>query len=388
MKKLDEETQIIAVERVLDEIKKVKEIANDWNGTIIEQLSLPYCIDFFDEGFDKEKNDLVLKYSPRYVLDRRISSSEELGIPLAKEVLVSDNSYNKKYDVSFGKIDLFLDDINNPTRKCSFRNNGDVIYSKHSNLKLNASHPKNITYNTKFNVLDNDFDINVYQKSLRDNLKSDSEVNSDLFSFSLENGFIIETYNNMQIIRDLENNLRTIKIDNSTYMKRYVDRIALNFEATLNSDNSLKNGSLILKMFNDNGVYAGCYKFQYDKENGINTVYSSSNDEEVALFSNLDLAEDAYSLLGPVKNSNQFTDMIIASFINSLQKDVFNTTSDVVHVNVDVRLINKLERKLQRIIKSLKLDIPSEELISRIDNAFHLISNNTSKVVQIDAYKM
>jgi len=116
METLDDETQMIAVERVLEEMQKAEEYVKDWNACWYEQLldahCLPlhyeyvknwnacwyeqlldaHCLPLHYEIGEADVREMERKYEPRYKLANAYHSGDSIGIPLAKETLVGDNS--------------------------------------------------------------------------------------------------------------------------------------------------------------------------------------------------------------------------------------------------------------------------------------------------------
>ena len=97
------------------------------------------------------------KYESRYKLANAFYSADSIGIPLAKETLVGNNTLtgerSKEFEVEFGRIDWYGMNSHKSTRQFSFNNNGTIEFSKSSKARLTLKHPRRISYNTSFIML-------------------------------------------------------------------------------------------------------------------------------------------------------------------------------------------------------------------------------------------
>ncbi len=92
METLDNETQMIAVEKVLEEMQKAEEYVKNWNACWYERLLDAHCLPLHCEIGEADVRDMERKYEPRYRLANAYYSGDRIGIPLAKETLVGDNT--------------------------------------------------------------------------------------------------------------------------------------------------------------------------------------------------------------------------------------------------------------------------------------------------------
>ena len=134
METLDNETQMIAVEKVLEEMQKAEEYVKNWNACWYEQLLDAHCLPLHYEIGEADVRDMERKYEPRYRLANAYHSGDSIGIPLAKETLVGDNTLtgerNINFECEFGRIDWFGMHSHKATRHFSFNNNGIIEFSK------------------------------------------------------------------------------------------------------------------------------------------------------------------------------------------------------------------------------------------------------------------
>ena len=165
MEQINEEMQMIAVEKVLEEMKKAEEFVMQWNSSWYEQLLDAHCLPFHYELGEADVRDIERKYEPRYKLSNAYYSGESIGIPLIKETLVGDNTLtgerNVSFECEFGRVDWYGMNSHKSSRHFSFNNNGDISFKKDVKRQQTIQHPKQISYETSFNVLSNDFTIKI-----------------------------------------------------------------------------------------------------------------------------------------------------------------------------------------------------------------------------------
>ena len=165
MEFLDKENQLIAVEKVLEEMQKAEECVKSWNASWWEQLLNAHCLPLHYNVGEADVRDMEKKYGSRYKLANAFKSADSIGIPLAKKILVGNNTLTgercKKFEVEFGRIDWCHMKSRKSTRHFSFYNDGTIKLYKDSKPKATIKHPREFCYNTSFNVLSNDFDISI-----------------------------------------------------------------------------------------------------------------------------------------------------------------------------------------------------------------------------------
>ena len=111
MEILDKESQLIAVEKVLEEMQKAEECVKSWNASWWEQLLDAHCLPLHYEIGEADVRDMERKYESRYKLANAFYSADSIGIPLARETLVGNNTLtgerSKEFEVKFGRIDWY-----------------------------------------------------------------------------------------------------------------------------------------------------------------------------------------------------------------------------------------------------------------------------------------
>ena len=340
--------QLLAVEKVLEEMKKTEEVLLSLGLNWSERLSDVYSEELFERCYE-----VTEKYSSRYDLSNGFRDYNSIGIPLIRENVVLENYLGKKipFDCVFGKVDWYDIKSRRATRKISFSNNGDITVWKDS--KLSSKRP--LFYKAKYNVLDeNDFQLNGYYELF----------NTDRFTFSLIDNVLTEKIQNVEIVRNLNNGEKTIKIEKDDLL----------FTAVLNSDDSFKCANLDIITKKGNGKINGIYRFALGGINGLDATFYSRKGKKYDLTYNSELLEKAYELL-----KERLSEKCEANDIISYYLDAIHTAIDEkfppedITFAVDLYTIKKLESKMKNIFNDIKGEIPVPELATRIERALYLI---------------
>ncbi len=134
METLDKETQIIVVEKVLEEMQKAEEYVKSWNASWYEQLLDAHCLPLHYEIGEADVRAMENKYALRYRLANAYYSGDSIGIPLAKATLVGNNTKtgerNINFECEFGRIDWHGMTSHKSNRSFSFNNNGEISFKK------------------------------------------------------------------------------------------------------------------------------------------------------------------------------------------------------------------------------------------------------------------
>ena len=166
MRKLDKENQLIAVEKVLEEMALAKEYVAGWNTGWTEQLLDAHCPKLHRGIGEADVRDMEDKYGSRYKIANAFYRGESIGIPLAQETLIGNNTLTQKkdikFEVEFGRIDWFGMNSHKAKRYFSFNNDGTIIFKKNAKKEATPRHPGIISYDTNYNVLSNNFNIYIY----------------------------------------------------------------------------------------------------------------------------------------------------------------------------------------------------------------------------------
>jgi len=381
MENLDNETQMIAVEKVLEEMKKAEEYVKSWKACWYEQLLDAHCLPLHYEIGEADVRDMERKYEPRYRLANAFHSGDSIGIPLAKEILVGNNTLtgerNISFECEFGKIDWYGMSSHKATRHFSFNNNGIIEFSKSAKLgkKQTLLHPNKISYGTSFNVLSNDFDITI----TLDQLIGDGTVENkrDYLTFSLKDNILTEKFNDIEIMRDLSTGLRLVRITKKYDKKNKQNNASVVFEATLYPDDSLKFGAVAINTHKANGKVNGTYRFDASRKKGVRANFYSRKGIKIDLVNNPGLLNTANSLLLPAPNDQNSGDIIVSSFANSTQNVIAKNLSEKVisfdNSDFNMESVKKAEAKIIEMVKCIRGELPLFGLVERIDNCLNLI---------------
>jgi len=379
MEILDKESQLIAVEKVLEEMQKAEECVKSWNASWWEQLLDAHCLPLHYEIGEADVRDMERKYESRYKLANAFYSADSIGIPLAKETLVGNNTLTgergKEFEVEFGRIDWYGMNSHKSTRHFSFNNNGTIEFSKSSKTRSTLKHPRRISYNTSFNVLSNDFDISITLDQLTDDWRE--KYKYDYLTLSLKGNILVEKFDDIEIIRDLSTGMRLVRIAKKYDKRNKQNNASVAFEAALNPDDSLEYGAVAIQTHKGNGKVNGTYRFDVSRKKGIRANFYSRKGVKVDLTSNPALLGTANTLLLPQANSNNSGDIIVSNFANSTQEAIAkNLTEKVIsfdNSDFNMESVNQAEERIIEMVKCIRGELPLTGLIDRIDNCLEVI---------------
>ncbi len=379
MEILDKESQLIAVEKVLEEMNKAEECVKGWNASWCEQLLDAHCLPLHYEIGESDVRDMERKYEPRYRLANAFYSTDSIGIPLTKETLVGNNTLTgekkKEFEVEFGRIDWYGMNSHKSTRRFSFNNNGTIEFSKSSKTRLIVKHPRRISYNTSFNVLSNDFDVSITINQLTDDWRE--KYKYDYLTLSLKGNVLIEKFNDIEIMRDLSTGMRLVRIVKKYDKKNRQNNASVAFEATLNPDDSLEYGAVAVETHKGNGKVNGKYRFDVSRKKGIRANFYSRKGVKVDLTSNPTLLGTANTLLLSQANSN-----IVSNFANSTQVAITKKLNENVinfdNTDFNMKSVNQVEERIIEMVKCIRGELPLTGLIDRIDNCLEMIGKKQS----------
>ena len=362
-------------------MQKAEECVKSWNASWWEQLLNAHCLPLHYEVGEADVRKMERKYGSRYKLANAFYYADSIGIPLAKRTLVGNNTLTgercKKFEVEFGRIDWCRMNSHKSTRRFSFYNNGTIKFYKDSKPKATLKHPREISYETSFNVLSNDFDISITLFQLTSEMK----YKFDCLTLSLKGNTLIENFNDIKIIKDLNTGMRLVKIEKKYDKRNKRNNASITFEAALNPDNSLEYGAVAIQKHKRNGKVNGTYRFDVSRKKGIRANFYSRKGIKVDLTSNPVLLDTANTLL-PEKDSNNSGDIIISDFANSTQEAIArNLTENVISLTnyyFNIELVNQIEKRIIEMVKCIRGEMPLPGLIDRIDNCLEMIDKNNN----------
>lgn len=377
MNELTEEKQQLAVFKVLEEMKKVEEIFKSQNASWMEQLLDAHCLSLHQGIGERDVRDMEEKYGFRYKLANAFYSEKSIGIPLVKETLVGNNTLTGETDIpfqcEFGRVDWY-ETSRKSKRYFSFRNDGEIIISKRSKNGITSKNPTEISYDAAFDVLSNDFNINITTSKLANNYYQ-KKIDSDCFSISIVGNILTKKMNDIEIIEDLTTGTKLIRIIKEYDKKKHDNNTAISFEAILTKEDALEMGYIEIQTHKGNGKVNGTYRFDVSKEKGVRAHFYSRKGIKVDLTNNPILLEMANQLLLPVANSKNDNDVIISDFAHSTQNTIAkNLNQHVIRLDssdFNMEAIMNADKKIMETLKSIKGEITLAGLVERINHCIN-----------------
>lgn len=383
MEYLDKETQMIAVEKVLEEMEKASEYLSSWNACWWEQwcARTKSCISYM--------HDIQEKYYNYYLFEELKEDEESEYLPLRKAVL--EGFHGDKYPCEFHKI-LWGMKSNKSKRSFSFENNGEIHFSKDAKGSPTIKKPKFISYETSYNVLSNDVFIDI-----KFDVYGEKRSKEKHMIMSLNDKVLTRKYDGIEIIIDFNTGVKSVKItkDYDEYDKSE-NNASVFFEARFNADKVMEMGAVEIRTHKGNGKINGTYRLDASIENGISANFISRKGVKVDLITNPMLAGTANNFLLPVLSSQSSGDMVISDVGNSTQSAIAQNLSEKVIIfdNSDFNIIaiQEAEKSLTNIIKEIKGELPLNGLVERINNCLDLITReqnlqieDSSKVLRLES---
>jgi len=369
METINEEMQMIAVEKVLEEMKYAEEFVMKWNSSWYEKCSDCYSSTLYKLGIN-DIDKLEKKYFGYYDL-QNISIKYTNTYPLKKVILT--DCHDEKHECEFGRIDWYGMNSHKSSRRFSFDSSGNIIFEKSSKeTQDNYNSKKSIFYKCKYNVLSNNFNITV------DEIISKYEKDkNNYYTISLMGNILIEKLNNIEIIREINTGMKLIKIVKKYDKQDRSSNVSVVFDAVLNPDDSLEMGAVAIKTHKGNGKVNGTYRFHVSRKKGIRANFYSRKGVKVDLTTNPMLLGFVNTLLLPSSNIQNNGDLIISDFANSTQNAISkNLTEKVISFdNSDFNMdsVKQAESRILEMIKCIKGELPLSGLVERIDNCISIL---------------
>ena len=204
MEKLDEETQLYAVEKVLEEMKKAEKYLDSWKVGWYEQFLDAYSTSLYNTGMiDVEA--LERKYQMQYKLPNVYNPETRIGEPLKRTIL--EDYSGKEHECEFGRVDWLGMKSKKATRYFSFKNNGIIKYEK---LAKSAKNTKGYSYSASYNVINSDFNIRL-------SFYNSSDKEDNYLSISLKDNILTEKLEDIEITKDLTTGRVVSKVKDQEY---------------------------------------------------------------------------------------------------------------------------------------------------------------------------
>lgn len=350
MEILNKWDQTLAVQKVLEEMEKAEEILNSWNTNWTER-----CLDAYSDNDIYNVKEIEKKYNGYYDLNNLSGVWKDYGMPLRK-VLLTDN-HNNKYECKFAKIEWNNVLTNKSKRSFSFINNGDIHFNK-DNLKETL---KGTSYDAVYNVLSNDFSLNI----------TTNDLYKDNYGLSLKENKLLKRINGNEIIQDLD--LGTTELISVSRK----NKTSVIYETKLDSNNSLEYSAVSINTYGVNGKVNGTFRFAISKKKGARANYYDTEGFKINLITNPYKVEFLNEFLLNLKNSKNRIDVISYEFIIAVQDIISNgITKKYINYddfNISEEYINTLDLKIIGKVKCVKEELPLPGLTDRINKCLGTI---------------
>ena len=356
---LNSENQMLAIEKVLEEMQKAEETINSWNAMWWEEYVdcvLPQ--EYFDRfHWENEKLDSEISK-----IDQETKTDKYNGIPL-KSIVLGD-----KYNCDIGTIYWHGIKTNNSIRRIVFHNDGSIYLEKNSIKNQTEKRPRRISYNASYNVLLNDFNISI----ILDQLTNDwiQKYQNMFFLMALKDNVLTERFDNIEIVKDFHQKTKLIKITKKVEEKTVI------FEGKLDTKNNVEIATITINTHKGNGKINGIYKIGVNRKKGIFANFYSRKGVKFDLTIDPILLNTAREMLLSILNAQKDRDDIIADFVNSFLNiiDKILIKEDVNFDNFEINMatVKQIENRIIEMIKSIKGELPLQGLIQRIDNCLNL----------------
>lgn len=387
MEKISEELQILAVEKVLEEMKKAEEFVSNWNASWYEQLLNAHCLPLHYEIGEADVRDMEQRYGSRYKLANAFYSAESIGVPLVKETLIGNNSLtgerNIPFECEFGRVEWHSMYSNKSSRYFSFTNDGEICFSKDVKKRKTIQHPKQISYETSYNVLSNDFTIDIRVDELAQDWMN--EYKYEYLTLSLQGNILTKKFNDIEIIQDLNTGVKIVRIEKKYNKMSKENNASVLFEAMLNPDDNLEMGAVVINTHKGNGKVNGTFRFDVSRTKGVRANFYSRKGVKVDLTTNPMLLGTANTLLLPSSNNNT-GDLIVSDFANSTQKTIAKNLSERVisfdSSDFNMEAVKQADNRIMEMVKSIRGELPLSGLVERVDNCLSLLENMNQKKLE------
>lgn len=384
----NKEMQVIAVEKVLEEMRRAEEFVMKWNASWYEQLLDAHCVSLHSEIGEFDVRKMERKYEPRYKLANAFYSGDSIGIPLIKETLVGDNiltgEENINFECEFGRIDWYGMNSHKSSRHFSFNNNGDISFKKDVKRIQTIQHPKQISYEASYNVLSSDFTIKITLAELTQDWRN--KYKYDYITLSLEENILTEKFNDIEIIQDLSTGIKLVKIVKAYDKCDRSSNASVVFEAVLNPNDNFEIGAVAINTHKGNGKVNGTYRFDVSREKGIRANFYSRKGVKVDLTTDPMLLGTANRLLLPSSNSQSCGDIIVSNFANSTQNAIAKSLTEKVIIfdnsDFNMEAVKQAELRIIGMLKCIKGELPLPGLVERIDNCISLIDSRKQEKLE------
>ena len=357
METLDDENQLIAVQKVLEEMKSAEVFVSNCDFKWWEQYSHAYsrALYYYTE---EEIKSLENKYSHYFKLEDVFYPDARIGEPL-KKVIIEDN-FGHQVDVEFGRVEWYGIDPNKSSRYFVFDNNGAILFSK----KIANS----ISYDASYNVLSDEFKINLYN----DMILGNNEHVVDTYLFERNDKELVLKLNDFEINRNINTGRKTVRII-KPYNINENNMISLRAQMMLSHDGSLRMGIFAINLHNEENKMSGSYRFEVTHDKGLIAKFVKKG-ENADLKMNPEKLDELISLL---EKDKSLSNAILLDFVKSAKEVILRNQGSkfIPYDSNDFHMstIKETEGQIINVVKGLKGGIPLVGLNERIDNCLNIM---------------
>ena len=377
---LDSTMQLIALEKVFEEMSRAEEYVGVWKASWYEQYLDVYSDDLYGMR-DADLLDFQESYHNHYLLEGVRPLEQRNGETLRKVTLIGD--YGEEYNCEFAKVVWEGMCSKKAIRSFSFANDGEISFTKADKIKSNTRRKKmekdNVytSYEATYNVLSDNFHLDItvdritgerYCKRYR-----------DYISFSRLGDVVVKRFNDIYIYHDLNTNRKMIRIEKKYNKKNKSYNSAVTFEAVLDTFDTFQRGAVDIKTYKGNGKVNGTYRFDVSREKGARANFYSRKGVKVDLIYHPELLKKANLLLSAKSPSTG--DMVISKFADSTQQAVANSLGNRVisfdATDFTMDAVSNADKRVVSTIKNIQGELPLYGLNQRISDCFQLMNKTT-----------
>lgn len=377
---LDSIMQLIALEKVLEEMSRVEEYVGEWKASWYEQCLDAYSDDLYGMS-EMDLGEFQKMYHNHYLLEKVRPFEKRIGEPLRKVTLIGD--YGEEYNCEFAKVVWEGMCSKKAIRSFSFANDGEISFTKTDKIKSDKRRKNTgkdhiyTSYEATYNVLSDDFRLDVTVDRITG--QRYSKRYRDYISFSRLGDMVVKRFNDIYIYHDLNTNRKMIRIEKKYNKKNKSYNSAVTFEAVLDTFDAFQRGAVDIKTYKGNGKVNGTYRFDVSREKGARANFYSRKGVKVDLIYHPELLKKANLLLSAKSPSTG--DMVISKFADSTQQAVANSLGNRVisfdATDFTMDAVSNADKRVVSTIKNIQGELPLYGLNQRISDCFQLMNKTT-----------
>ena len=374
---LDSTMQLIALEKVFEEMSRVEEYVGEWKASWYEQYLDVYSDDLYGMR-DADLLDFQESYHNHYLLEGVRPLEQRNGEALRKVTLIGD--YGEEYNCEFAKVVWEGMCSKKAIRSFSFANDGKISFTKTDKIKSNTRRKESgknhiyTSYEATYNVLSDDFRLDVTVDRVTG--EKYSRRYRDYISFSRLGDVVVKRFNDIYIYQNLNTNRKMIRIEKEYHKKSKSNNSSVSFEAELDTIDAFQRGSVDIKTYKGNGKVNGTYRFDVSREKGARANFYSRKGIKVDLIRHPEILAKANLLLSAKSPSTG--DMVISKFADSTQQAVADALNNRIisfdATDFNMKAVHDAERKVVDTVKKIKGELPLFGLTERINYSFLLMN--------------